>query len=171
MWRDSLNFSHLQWNSRHGASNRQIMGQFPLAQSRTRYDRRSARVVCLAPLIRLRHLLPPKSTGGEGARRKGLANLELARSFYEKRESTSCARNRAPSPPRFPVGEKVAEGRMRGQCPLAPCRARCGRQSEPVVCLTPLIRLRHLLPPKSTGGEGARCRVVGNSEESVRNAD
>jgi hypothetical protein len=52
-----------------------------------------------------------------------------------------CVSNRAPSPPRATWSYRQL----------------------------PLIRLRHLLPPKGAGGEGARSRAMTYSEEGVRN--
>jgi tetratricopeptide (TPR) repeat protein len=58
--------------------------------------------------------------------------------------------NRAPSPPRFSVGEKVAEGRMRGhlQQGIGQIAALWARPPHPASPPSP--------PAKSAGGEGAR---------------
>jgi hypothetical protein len=69
--------------------------------------------------------------------------------------------HRAPSPPRFSEGEKVAEGRMRGLV-IDASTVHVGRltwvsrntgDSSSHRTQSPLIRLRHLLPPQKARGE------------------
>jgi hypothetical protein len=59
----------------------------------------------------------------------------------------------------FFVGEKVAEGRMRGRCnerDVCTCAAFSGSSWLFVLRMdSPLIRLRHLLPPQKARGEKA----------------
>jgi hypothetical protein len=82
--------------------------------------------------------------------------------------------HRAPSPPRFSAGEKVADGRMRGSSidrssvRMTPSRRRTDESSQHLT-YSPLIRLRHLLPPQNPRGEKAlegRCR---DTEKSAGN--
>jgi len=87
---------------------------------------------------------------------------------------TGASSNRAPSPPRFSAGEKVAEGRMRGSSVRASsvCVRRLASfsrvigESSPHRVKSPLIRLRHLLPPQKPRGEkalDARFRITRKS--------
>jgi len=147
---------------------------------------------CNAPLIRLRHLHPPKSTGGDGARLEGVTIA-----VREMRSQTMAVRS-SKFPPRVhgarrtdrlqfspfldPTLQSSAfsptllwgrrwrsrmRGRLTDETPLHKRQApdgclvnRARRGCFPQSCNAPLIRLRHLLPPKSTGGEGARLEGV-----------
>src|SRR5438067_365047 len=75
--------------------------------------------------------------------------------------------NRAPSPPRFSAGEKVAEGRMRGcflsrrgcrKADIAVCQSAFGERTLFVEHSPPSSAFGTFSPRKSLGGEGTRSR-------------
>jgi len=102
----------------------------------------------------------------------------LGSQFSALTRITGTPSHRAPSPPRFSAGEKVADGRMRGSF-IDASRMHLNRlasfsrvtdESSPRLIKSPLIRLRHLLPPQKPRGEKAldgKCRTP---EKSGRNA-
>jgi len=83
--------------------------------------------------------------------------------------------HRAPSPPRFSEGEKVAEGRMRGSFIDAlsvrmPRFPRGTEENLSHLTYSPLIRLRHLLPPQKARGEKALAAGFRAREARAGNA-
>ncbi len=86
-------------------------------------------------------------------------------------EISATPSRRAPSPPRFSVGEKVAEGRMRGYLPLAPVELNPHRASGPRSACTsnatpPSSAFGTFSPRKARGEKALDERVRRESERS-----
>jgi len=91
--------------------------------------------------------------------------------FHSLCEIAAATSNRAPSPPRFSVGEKVAEGRMRGRLPLAPAVANFHHSGSPrnacsSTATPPSSAFGTFSPRKARGEKALDERVRRDSERS-----